>query len=52
MCGLKTYDRINKMDVLRAIGNINCILLFFFVVYRVHKESQGLLGNRVCLVHM
>lgn len=28
-----------------------CLFLFFiFFKYRVHKESQGLLGNRVCLV--
>lgn len=30
----------------------DCILFFFFVLYRVYKGSQGLLGSRVCLVLM
>lgn len=40
------------MELIAVVGNNNCLLFFFFVMYRVHKESQGHLGSRVCLVHM
>lgn len=40
---------INRRESVVAIKYVKCILCF---LCRVLKESQGLLGNRVCLAHM